>query len=62
MAKASQDKIKSARSLLLDALGSSEVAFGDLRSHFGVQLLDVARSDHYRQQATNRVQMVALAL
>lgn len=62
MKKVSQDKIGSARSSLIDALQSSEVALGDLRNHFGVQLLDVATSDQYLQQATNRVLMVALAL
>lgn len=62
MAEVSQDKIRSARSSLIEALRSAEVALGDLRSHFGVQLLDVATSDHYLHQATNRVQMVALAL
>jgi hypothetical protein len=41
---------------------SSEVALGDLRNHLGVQLLDVAASEEYLQQATNRVLMVALAL
>lgn len=62
MAAASQDKVKSARESLIEALRSSEVALGDLRSHFGVQLLDVATSDQYLHKATNRVQMVALAL